>query len=91
MSRCLEYVHQNTNGLNHGAVWKIQSFLLSEICTVILQQDYYGEGNSRKFYQNTVGKKFRIVNVYSLTVDDIKLTGKKQNIDPMLKNAHERR
>ena len=30
------YVYQNTNGLNHGPVWKIQSFLLSEICTVIL-------------------------------------------------------
>ena len=30
------YVYQNTNGLNRGPVWKIQSFLLSEICTVIL-------------------------------------------------------
>ena len=28
------YVYQNRNGLNHGPVWKIQSFLLSEICTV---------------------------------------------------------
>ena len=29
----------STNGLNHGPVWKIQSFLLSEICTVVLWQD----------------------------------------------------
>ena len=44
------YFYQNTNGLNHGPVWKIQSFLLSEICTVILWQDYYGKGNLRKSY-----------------------------------------
>ena len=44
------YVYQNTNGLNHGPVWKIQSFLWSEICTVILRQDYCGKGNSRTFY-----------------------------------------
>ena len=35
---------------NHGPVWKIQSFLLSGICTVILWQDYYGKGNLRKSY-----------------------------------------
>ena len=40
----------NRNGLNHGPVWKNQSFLLSESCTVILYQDYSGKGNSRKFY-----------------------------------------
>ena len=37
------------NGPNHGPVWKIQSFLLNEICTAILWQDYYGKGNSRFF------------------------------------------
>ena len=26
----------DTNGQNHGPVWKTQSFLLSDICTVIL-------------------------------------------------------
>ena len=31
-------------------------FLLSEICMVILWQDYYVTGNSRKFYWKTVGK-----------------------------------
>ena len=30
------FVYHDTNGLNHGPVWKTQSFLLSEICTVIL-------------------------------------------------------
>ena len=28
--------YYDTNGLNHVPVWKIQPFLLSEICTVIL-------------------------------------------------------
>ena len=44
------FVYHDTNDLNHGPVWKIQSFLLSEICTVILWQDCYGKGNSRKFF-----------------------------------------
>ena len=60
------YVCQNTNGVYRGPVWKIQSFLLSEICTVILWQDYYRRGNSRKFYRNKVGKKFQNGNAYSL-------------------------
>ena len=38
------------NGQNHGPVWKIQSFLLSGICTVILWQDRYGKGNLRKSF-----------------------------------------
>ena len=32
------YVYQNTSGPNHGPMWKTQSFLLNEICTVILWQ-----------------------------------------------------
>ena len=60
------YVYQNTNGPSHGPVWKIQLFLLSEICTVILWQDCYGNGNLRRFCWNTVGKKFQIGNAYSL-------------------------
>ena len=50
---------------NRGPAWKIQSFLLSEICTVILYQDDYGKGNSRKLFLNMVGKKFQIGNAYS--------------------------
>ena len=45
-----EFVYHDTNGRNHGPVWKTQSFLLSEICMVILWQDYYGKGNLRKSY-----------------------------------------
>ena len=67
MSRYCGYVYQDTNGLNHGPVWKIQSFLLSEICTVIFPQDYLGKGNSRKFFWKIDGKKFHIENAYSLT------------------------
>ena len=97
MSRFLDTsTKTNTHGLNHGPVWKIQSFFLIELCTVTLEQDYYGKDNSRKFHQNTVGKKFQIGNVCSLTEKEdhsclcmwtlyIKLAGKKQNIDRMWK------
>ena len=44
------FVHLDTNFPNHGPVWKTQSFLLREICTVILWQDYCGKGNLRKSY-----------------------------------------
>ena len=43
----LGYVYNDTSGQNHVPAWKIQSFLLSEICTVILWQDCCGTGNSR--------------------------------------------
>ena len=42
---------------------RTQSFLLSEICMVILWQDYYGKGNLRKSYWNMDGRKFQIGNV----------------------------
>ena len=62
------YVYQNTNGQDHGPAWKIQTFLLHEICTVTLRQDCYGKGNSRIFFKKKkVGEKFQIGNVYSLT------------------------
>ena len=54
------YVYQSTNGQNHGQEWKTQSFPLSEICTVILWQDYYGKGHSGKFYWNTAEKSFKL-------------------------------
>ena len=37
--RIFGYVSQDTSGRNHCPVWKTQSFLLSEICPVILWQD----------------------------------------------------
>ena len=67
---------------------------MNEICTVILWQDNHGKGQFEKSYCSTVGKRFPIGNAYSYTVkkgyfylcvDDIKLAGKKQNIDPMWK------
>ena len=86
------YVYHDTNGRNHGPVWKIHLSLINGICTVLLWHDCCGKGNSRKFYQNMVGKKFWIENAYSVTgkkgysylcfVDDIKLAEKKQNICP---------
>ena len=39
------YVYRNTNGQNHGPVWKTQLFLLNGICTVVLWKDYCGNGN----------------------------------------------
>ena len=87
-------VYSDTNGLSHGPVSMTQSFLLNGICTVILWQDCYGKGNLRKSYCSTVGRKFPIGNVFSYTVKWIilicvcgwhKMSGKKQNIDPMWK------
>ena len=34
------FVYHDTNGQYRGPVWKTQSFLLNEICMVILWQDY---------------------------------------------------
>ena len=72
-----------------------QSFLLNAICMVILWQDYHGKGNLRKSYCSTAGEKvsnWECLFVhrekglfFAVYVDDIKLAGKKQNIDPMWK------
>ena len=80
---------------NHGPVRKIQSFFLSGICTVILWQDCHGQCNSRRSYWSMAGRQFQIGNVslrivkkdfsYLCMWDDIKLAGKKQNLDPMWK------
>ena len=63
VSRHLDSSTTTHNGLNHGPVSKTQSFLLSEIFTVILWQDCYGKGNLRRSYWNTAGRKFQIGNV----------------------------
>ena len=44
------FVYHDTSGLNHGPVWKTQSFLLSEICTVNFWKDCYGKSNLIKSY-----------------------------------------
>ena len=89
------FVHHDTNGLNHGPVWKIQSFLLSGICTVILWQNCYGKGNLRKSllkygWEKVSNSECLFVHrekglFLAVYVDDIKLAGKKQNINPMWK------
>ena len=61
-------VYLDTNGLNHGPVWKTQSILLSGTCVVIFWQDYYGKGNLRKSFQSPVGRRFPIGNASSYTV-----------------------
>ena len=87
------FVYHDTNGPNHGTVSKTQSFLLKGICTVTFWQDFCGKGNLRKSFLSSVGRRFPIGNVFSYIVkkglflsvylDDIKLCGKKQNIDLM--------
>ena len=54
-----------------------QSFLLSELFSVILWPDFYGKSNSRKFFQNTDGNKLR--GRYKNWL------GRNKNIDPMWK------
>ena len=94
MSRHLDS-DTTTNVPRYVPVWKIQSFLLKGICTVILWQDYSGKGNLRKSCWSTVGRRFPSGNFLfvhrekglflSVYVDDRKLAGKKQNIVPMWK------
>ena len=59
-------------------------------------QDYHGKSNLRKSYWNMAGRKFQIGDVslfivkkdytfLSVYVDDVKLAGKKHNLDPMWK------
>ena len=54
--------YDDTNGQNHGPVWKTQSFLLKGIYMVILWQHYHGKGTLRKSYRSTVGWRFPIRN-----------------------------
>ena len=91
------FVYHDTNGRNHGPVWKRQSFLLSEICMVILWQDYYEKGHLREFlFATTVGTRFPNWEYLICTPSKkgysylcmwmtSKLAGEKQNIDPMWK------
>ena len=80
------------NGQNHGqTVWKIQWFPL--------ERNLYGhplagllwEGSSRKFYWNTVGKKFQTGNACLLTEQKdyyclcLWTSGKNRKIDQMWK------
>ena len=63
VSRHLDSSTTTQMATSHGPVLKTQLFLLNGICTVILWQDCYGKGNSRKSYWNMAGRKFQIGNV----------------------------
>ena len=94
------YVDWNTNCQNHGPVCKTQSFVLNEICTVIFCQYCYGKGNLRTSYENTVGRRFPIGNVYSYTVKRVilicvcewqQIVWKETKYQSDLEDTHERR
>ena len=86
------YVSRTTNGQNHGPAWKNQSFVLSEICTVTFWQDLLCERQFEKALLEHGWEK--VLNCeclfddrekglfLSVYVGDIKLAGKKQNIEP---------
>ena len=73
------YVYQDTHGLNHGPVWKTRSFLLNESCMVILWQDY------KVFHWESLSYDHQQKFILPVYVDDIKLTGRKKNINPTWK------
>ena len=57
-----------TNDRNLGPVWKTQSFLSSEICTVILWQDNLWERQFEKIlYGSMAGRKFPISGIFICT------------------------
>ena len=76
------YVYQDTNGLNHGPAWKIQSFHSSErqFEKVLLENGWEEVPNWECLLVNR--EKGLFLSVY---VDGIKISGKKQNLDPMWK------
>ena len=84
------FVNHDTNGQNHGPVWKTQSFLLNEICMVILWQDCYGERQFENILLKYGWEKvsnWECLSVHrekglflSVYVDDIKLVGKKKTL-----------
>ena len=96
VSRHLDSSTTTQIGQNHGPLWKTQSFLLNEIFfghpfgrTIV------GKAIWEDPIEAWLGEKFQIGNVsfvhrekglfLSVYVDDIKLAGKKQNLDPMWK------
>ena len=89
------FVYHDTNGLNHGPVWKIQLFplernLYGHPLAELLRERQFEKillRHGREKVPNweclfTHRQKGFFLSVY---VDDIKLAGKKQNLDPMWK------
>ena len=91
----LGFVYHDTNGQNHGPVWKTQSFLLNEI---LYDHPLGGLVWERQFEKVLLKHRWEKIPNWeclfvhrekgfflSVYVDDIKLAGKKHNIDPMWK------
>ena len=89
------FVYHDTNGQNRGPVWKTQSFLLKGICTghplagllckrqfekILLKHGWEKVPHWECLFVHREQGLF-----LSVYVDDIKLAGKKQNLDPMWK------
>ena len=95
MSRHIGFVYQDTSGRHLGQEWKTQSFLLKEIFMVIFWQDCLWERQIENIllkYSWEMVSNLECLFVHrekglfsSVYVGDIKLAGKKQNIDPMWK------
>ena len=89
------FVYHDTSGPNRGPEWKTQSFLLNEICTVILLAVLLWQRQFDKILLKYVWEKVSkweclfvhrekglLLSVY---VDDIEMAGKKQHLDSMWK------
>ena len=89
------YVFHDTNGRNHGQTLMIQWYFSNEICMDTHSQDCCGKHSAKKFCRNLDWKNVpnseclfvhrRQGLFLSVYVDDIKMTGKKQNMAPMWK------
>ena len=88
------YVYGTKSGPNRCPVWEIRSFFLIESCMSSFSKTIIGqtiqENSSRTRFGNSsklgmLYRQTRKILFFSEYVDDIKLTGKKQNIDPMKK------
>ena len=96
VSRTFGFVYHDTNGQNHGPLWKTQLFPLDRnLYGHLLARLLWWKAIRENPIQTRLGENFQIKNVSSYTVkkdysspvyvDDIKLAGKEQNIDPMWK------
>ena len=94
MSWSLNTSTKAQNGQDHGPVWKTPSLLSKGICTVILRQDFLGKRIRESFIWTRLGESSELGMfirepvkglLLSLYVDDVKLAGKKQNMDPIWK------
>ena len=70
-----------TYGQNHGPVWKIQSFFLSEICTVILWQDCYRKAIWESPIEIWLGEGFQLGMLIRTPWKGVSLGGRKLSLN----------